>query len=353
MALVEQSAGVAYDRGLGAFRGLALGDALGMPTQSLSRAVIVEDYGRITKFVDAGPRQLIAAGMPAASITDDTEQAILLAELLIEGRGVVATGTFATRLLAWEDRMRARGSLDLLGPSTKSALERLNAGVPAGEAGSRGATNGAAMRVAPIGMAHDVSNLSAFVDAVVAASEVTHNTSLGIASAAAVGAAVSAGVGGASLEDAMDVAIDAATEGERRGYWIAGGTIAERLRWAIPYLRGVRAEHRDAVLAEVIGTSVAAQESVVAALALAAVAEEPWQACVRRPASAATPTPWPRSRVPCWARRRAPRRGRPPKSTTLELVNKLDFTVLVRDLVALRSSESKSRIIHHCRWRHT
>ena len=33
------------DRALGAFYGLALGDALGMPTQSMSRSDILADYG--------------------------------------------------------------------------------------------------------------------------------------------------------------------------------------------------------------------------------------------------------------------------------------------------------------------
>jgi ADP-ribosylglycohydrolase len=336
VTIAEPAVRALEERGLGAFRGLALGDALGMPTQSLSRAVILEDYGRISGFVDAGPRQRIAAGMPAASITDDTEQALLLAELLIEGGGVVDTATFAERLLAWEERMRAKGSLDLLGPSTKAALQRLNDGVPAGEAGNSGATNGAAMRVTPIGIANDASNMSDFVDAVAAASEVTHNTSLGIASAAAIGAAVSAGVGGASLAEAVDVAIGAAVEGGRRGHWVAGGTIAGRLRWAIPYLRGVRAQSRDEVIAEVIGTSVAAQESVVAALALAAVAEDPWQALCQAASlggdtdtvaamagavlgATAGATAWPSAEV-----------------RTLEITNHLDFVPLVRDLVALR-----------------
>ena len=57
----------------------------------------------------------IAAGMPAGSITDDTEQALLLAHALIDGAGVIDPEDFARRLAAWEDDMRARGSLDLLG----------------------------------------------------------------------------------------------------------------------------------------------------------------------------------------------------------------------------------------------
>lgn len=264
------------DRALAAFEGLALGDALGMPTQSMSRAEIQADYGTITGFVDAGPHQLIAAGMPAGSITDDTEQAVLLARLLVDGGGRVDIEEFAARLLAWETEMAARGSLDLLGPSTKAALQRLSSGVPAGEAGRFGTTNGAAMRITPVGIAYPVTSLTAFVDAVAATSEPTHNTSLGIASAAAVGAAVSAGIDGATTAEALEVAIAAADEGARRGHWAAGGEIAPRLRWALPYVAGLAPDRRADAVAQVIGTSVASQESVVAALALAACSDDPW-----------------------------------------------------------------------------
>jgi ADP-ribosylglycohydrolase len=268
-------------RALAAFQGLALGDALGMPTQSMSRAEILADHGPITGFVDAGPRQRIAAGLPAGSVTDDTEQAVLLAELLIEGGGTVAPGALADRLLSWERRMRDRGSLDLLGPSTGAALARLAEGVPPEEAGRHGSTNGAAMRVTPVGIAADAADLTSFVDLVARTSAPTHNTGIGIAAAAAVGAAVSAGVGGASLPEALEVAVAAADEGGRRGYWVAGGSVAARLRWAVPYLAGLDTGARDEAVAEVIGTSVAAQESVVAALALAALGENPWTTLCR------------------------------------------------------------------------
>lgn len=257
-------------RALAALRGLALGDALGMPTQSLSRERIAADYGRIGSLVGAGPHQQIAAGMPAGSITDDTEQAVLLARLIIDGDGIVQPGTFAAALLDWERTMEARGSLDLLGPSTRAALQRLQDGVPPDEAGRFGATNGAAMRIAPVGIAVPVEPLRAFVDAVVAVSALTHNTGLGIASAAAVGAAVSAGIDGAETPEALDLAVAAAREGAHRGYWVAGGDIAARLEWAIPAVVALAPRDQDDFVAQVIGTSVAAQESVVAALALVA-----------------------------------------------------------------------------------
>lgn len=64
---VSRSADGRLDRAHGALLGLALGDALGMPTQSMSPGEIADDYGAITGLLDAGPRQRIAHGMPAAA----------------------------------------------------------------------------------------------------------------------------------------------------------------------------------------------------------------------------------------------------------------------------------------------
>ncbi|TCK65611.1 ADP-ribosylglycohydrolase family protein [Curtobacterium sp. PhB136] len=266
-----------HDHALAAFRGLAIGDALGMPTQSMSLREIREDHGRIAGFVDAGPHQRIAHGMPAASITDDTEQAVLVARLLVEGEGRLDPTRFAEALIDWERGMAAKGSLDLLGPSTKTAVQRILDGVPASEAGSTGTTNGAAMRITPVGISTRADDLDALVDAVQDASRVTHDTGLGIGGAAAIAAAVSAGVDGATRDEALDVAVAAARIGERRGHWIAGASIADKAAWARGYLPTVPAADRIDVIDGVIGTSVASQESVVAALALVSLGLDPWE----------------------------------------------------------------------------
>ena len=62
------------DRALGAFAGVALGDATGMPTQTLSRERIAALYGDVTDFRDAALGQPVCAGLEAATITDDMEQ---------------------------------------------------------------------------------------------------------------------------------------------------------------------------------------------------------------------------------------------------------------------------------------
>ena len=181
-------------RARGALYGLAIGDALGMPTQMLSRAEIRGRWGPLlTGFEPAPPGHPIAAGLPAGTVTDDTEQAVLLARLLVKGNGTIDPNELAIALVDWERDMAERGSLDLLGPSTKRAVAAVLAGVPPEEAGAAGATNGAAMRIAPVGIAIPLlpsppppqhptkSGLSTLVDQVVMASSVTHNTGIALA----------------------------------------------------------------------------------------------------------------------------------------------------------------------------
>src|SRR5260370_1961741 len=102
-------------RAAGAMYGLAVGDALGMPTQSLPRAQIVARYGALLDgFEPAPPDHPLAAGMPAGSVTDDTEQALLLARLLIEGGGRGDPAGLAPRPPAREEPLRAPRSPGLL-----------------------------------------------------------------------------------------------------------------------------------------------------------------------------------------------------------------------------------------------
>jgi ADP-ribosylglycohydrolase len=188
--------------------------------------------------------------------------------------------------------MAERGSLDLLGPSTKRAVAAILAGVPPEEAGATGTTNGAAMRIAPVGIAvpialHDPTRearLPTLVDRTVMASSVTHNTGIALAGAAAVAAAVSAGVSGATVAEATALSIQAASMAARRGHWVAGADVAARIEWATALVAGHAQADGDAEATELIytlvGTSLATQESVPAAFAvLAAVPDDPWRAC--------------------------------------------------------------------------
>jgi ADP-ribosylglycohydrolase len=269
------------DRARGALYGLAIGDALGMPTQMLSRQQVTERWGPLlTGFEPAPPGHPIAAGMPAGAVTDDTEQAVLLGRLLL--KGPVDPRELAAALVAWERDMAARGSLELLGPSTRRAVNAVVAGTAPEESGASGDTNGAAMRITPVGITASADRLLPLVDAVQQASMVTHNTSVALAGASAVAAAVSAGLAGADgIAGVTKVAEAAARLGAQRGHWVAGADVAARIRWAAELAAGQAPENAAEAIYSLVGTSLATQESVPAAFAvLSAVPDDPWRACL-------------------------------------------------------------------------
>jgi ADP-ribosylglycohydrolase len=262
----------ALERARGALYGLAIGDALGMPAQMLSRAEVVARWGPLLPgFEAAPPGHPIADGMPAGSVTDDTEQAVLLGRLLVRGHGEIDPREWADALAGWEKEMAARGSLDLLGPSTKRALLAVQAGTPPQEAGRHGDTNGAAMRITPVGIAFP--GRAEVLDHVRQASVVTHNTPVAMAGAAAVAAAVSAGINGTDLPAAIDAAISAAGAHD--------GGVAARIAWAVAQARNRTRQGVADFITGRVGTSLATTESVPAAFAvLSAVPDDPWRACL-------------------------------------------------------------------------
>lgn len=262
-----------FSRAYGALAGLALGDALGMPTQAMSPQQIQTVYGQVTGLVDGDKSQPYAPGMAAGSVTDDTEQALLIASLLLKGHGSglnLDASEFSHALLAWEDSMIERGSLDLLGPSTKAALERVRAGENPLRVGGEGTTNGAAMRVTPIGIAASTSDRQLFADAVWSSCQVTHATRQGFQSAALVAAAVSLGIdaGAADVTDLLWKAVAFVHSLPERGAWSPEPDVVAATHRALK----LAAQPSSSLdwLAGQIGTAVASAQAIPMAFALLA-----------------------------------------------------------------------------------
>ena len=269
-----------FSRAYGALAGLALGDALGMPTQAMSPEQIRAVYGRITGLVDGDASQPYAPGMLAGSVTDDTEQALLVASLLVRGRGsssgrvALDAGEFAHALLAWEDSMIERGSLDLLGPSTKAALERVRAGEDPLSVGGAGTTNGAAMRVTPIGIAISTADPEAFADAVWSSCQVTHATRQGFQSAALVATAVSMGIdwdtpSASDMTALLWKALTYVDSLPERGAWTPDPDVVAATRRAMQLAVNPASSSLEC-LVEQVGTSVASAHAIPMAFALLA-----------------------------------------------------------------------------------
>lgn len=218
----------------GAMIGLAIGDALGMPTQSMSAERIIECYGGpVRRLMDAVPQQPIAPNMKAGSVTDDTEQAFVLAARLIEDHGRIDNDAYAQDLLRWEAKMKEKGSLDLLGPSTKAALQALVEGVDPELTGRFGTTNGGAMRATPVGIAFIPGN--ALAEEAWRSCVVTHNTMQGIESTTLVAAAVSLAIAGE--RGFLSKALAFVEAQPPRGNWSAKASVVARVKmfmeWAV------------------------------------------------------------------------------------------------------------------------
>ena len=267
-------------RAYGALAGLALGDALGMPTQEMSPAQIRAVYGRITGLVDGDASQPYAPGMPAGSTTDDTYQALALASFLGRGEGSSAGGVtlelggFARELLNWEEWIKAQGSLDLLGPSTKAALERVRLGEDPLRVHGMGTTNGAAMRVAPVGIAVSTDDPEVFANSVWSTCQLTHATRQGFQSAALVAAAVSMGIDwdAPSPSDITTLLwktltyVDSLPE---RGAWTPHPDVVAATRRAMQLVANPVSSSLEHLI-EQVGTSVASAHAIPMAFALLA-----------------------------------------------------------------------------------
>ena len=137
----------------------------------------------------AGPSvNPVSAGLPAGSVTDETEQALVIAWLPVAGHGAVDPHRMAEALLAWERQM-----------------------------------------VAAVGVAVPPEPLERFVDSVVATGRPTHDTGLAPAGAVAVAAAVSWGVAGDDFRGVLPRAVEAARAASRRSHHVAGADVARRI----------------------------------------------------------------------------------------------------------------------------
>ena len=75
--------GEIYKRIYGALMGVALGDAMGMPSEFWSRSRITRYFGKITTFLPAPKENEITRGLKAGEITDDTHMTIIVSKSII------------------------------------------------------------------------------------------------------------------------------------------------------------------------------------------------------------------------------------------------------------------------------
>lgn len=175
------------DRIAGAMTAFAAGDALGVPWEGSAPAAI--DRSCITELPAA------RWGWPRGATSDDTAQMLLVAELLADTAGPPTAEGFMARLVEAAESIRG------IGPTTARALDHFRAtgDLPEPEPGER-ATNGAAMRMLPVGWITPTTDPDRRRQLVEVLAIATHRAPAAIVAAGVVAAMASWAMDGVGVE---------------------------------------------------------------------------------------------------------------------------------------------------------
>lgn len=257
---------------LGGIMGQALGDAFAMPAYLRPQDTWSYYGGWIEEF-HPGPEDHPAHhGLHAGQITDDTEQAMALAESVLE-EGKVSVEAAARAIVRWYDRVDGDNS-PYVGPSTRRACQALKQGADPFTTGKLGDTDGGAMRISPIGLINAGNIEQAIQDAVTACTP-THNTNVAISGAAAVAAAIAAAMEeGSTLSDVIEAGIDGGDKGATFGNVWLGASVPRRIELAVEIARrDAPVYDRIVTLFDLVGSTLATSETVPTAFGVFVMAD--------------------------------------------------------------------------------
>lgn len=251
----------------------ALGDALGMPTECWSQQKIRQQFPNgVTELVASNENDVFGRKLAAGAITDDTINVLMILSMIKKNKGRIQVADYVAELREWNDNSPV--SAFVSGPSTLKALDKIAQGVPIEETGVTGTTNGASMKIAPIGLISDYRKLPELIKNVAEICLPTHNTKIAIAGASAVAAAVSYTVrGGQSIEAIWQLALAAIDAAKEYGHDFPAASLAFRMKQA----RKILQEESDESiilqrLYEEIGTGMETIETIPSTFAIVELA---------------------------------------------------------------------------------
>lgn len=257
---------------LGAFYGQALGDAMGMPSELWPRSRVKQHFGWIDRFLPGPAENNAACYFGRAAFTDDTSMALALADAIISHDGEIDAETIGANILRWAETFDAFNK-NVLGPTSKIALNALKNGTPVAQLENNGLTNGAAMRVSPLGCLLQARDLPAFIDAVALASSPTHKSDVAIAGATAIAWAISRAIDGSDWATIRDELPAIARAAQERRVTTFSAAMAARIELALQVVaQGRGTESTMQQIYDLVGTGTSTIESVPAAIAMVELA---------------------------------------------------------------------------------
>jgi ADP-ribosylglycohydrolase len=276
---------VLYEHILGGLLGQAFGDAFAMPALLHPEDTWKRYGGWITAFHPGPVGHPAHEGLPAARVTDDTEQAFALASSINRDGAVTVEGA-ARALLTWYEGVDG-DTAPFVGPSTRRACQALKRGADPRETGLTGDTNGGAMRISPVGLIHPGDPSAAVRDAATACRP-SHFTDVAVSAAAAVAGAIAEALKPENtLERILAAGRKAAEEGRSLGSPWFGASIPRKIDLALELVRDADPADADDLfrrirdLYDLVGSTLAAADAVPGAFGILALAQGDPLLCAR------------------------------------------------------------------------
>lgn len=267
-----------YDKIFGSFLGAAIGDAMGAVTETKTTEEIVAQFGGYIEDFVTPPDNCLVKGYKAGCVTDDFSLAYFTAIELVKCKGEVTETVAENALKTWSEYPEF---FHLAGPTTRRAVlaikdETLSDDSMEPYFGNMMATDGAAMKIFPVGLIHP-RNIEKAVEDAVTICMPTHPFDASIAAATAVAAAVAKAMDPeASLDDVLQAGIEGArmglAEGQRRGARrLSVASVEKRIQFAIQIARTSDSwESAMRNLSEIIGSGIYATEAIPCAFGIIA-----------------------------------------------------------------------------------
>ncbi len=214
----------------------AVGDALGMATEFMTRNEIRSTLGLVTDLVESH-MSAHHSDLSKGTVTDDTEQTlVLLDRYLLKGITVDAT---VEALLIWIEESEAV-SKRFIGPSSLKALRSIKEGADPREAGKGGTTCGGLMRIlAPVLYAAALgADEPEMLQMVITSLMPTHYTSQALEASCGYASAIYAALAGGTVDQIVESALVGCRYGMAKApYRGCGASSEKRLLFIREYLK--------------------------------------------------------------------------------------------------------------------
>ena len=257
----------------GAVYGQAIGDALGMPSELWPRERVKNFFGKITDFLDGPAENNAACYFRKGEFTDDTSMALAVADAVIERKGDIDPVLIGQNILSWAYRIDAFNK-NILGPTSKVALNAIKEGRPVSELPNNGMTNGAAMRIAPVASMLSTRCVDTFIEDVFQLSSATHKSDVALAGAVAVAWSVSRAIDGAGWEEIKSELSEITEKAQKRNITTFSASMARRIELGFELVNDSSDEEEASEkVYHILGAGTGTIESVPAALAMVELAK--------------------------------------------------------------------------------